>query len=129
MIGLLVRALSWAARLLLAAFFAFVGYWKALGPIEALAEHRAWVAHAPDWLARAVGWSEIACAAALLTPAFASTRRVAFWGAAVLLVNQIIALSVHAAYGEGGGAAPQNLLICAVLAFVLATTRPQGVRT
>lgn len=121
-----LRIASWAARLLLAAFFAFVGYWKALGPIEALAEHHAWVAHLPDWFARAVGWSEIACAAALLVPALPSTRTIAFWGAALLMINQLVALSVHSMRGEAAQAAPQNLMICALLALILFATRPQG---
>lgn len=126
MIAIGIRVLSWAARLLLAAFFVFVGYWKALGPIEALAEHHAWVAHLSDWAARAVGWSEIACAIALLVPAFTATRGVAFWSAAVLLVNQVIALGVHAMHGEAAQAAPQNLIICALLLFIMASTRREG---
>ncbi len=121
-----LRAISWAARLLLAAFFAFVGYWKALGPIAALAEHHAWVMYFPDWFARAVGWSEISCALALLTPSFPQMRSVAFCGAAILFINQIIALIVHAMHGEAAQAAPQNLVICALLLLVAAVTKPQG---
>lgn len=122
-----LKTLSWAARLLLAAFFAFVGYWKALGPIAALAEHHAWVAHLPDAFARTIGWSEIACAAALLAPGLSATRRVAPAGAVVLFVNQLIALGVHAMHGEAAQAAPQNLAICALLALIIIATHRQGV--
>jgi uncharacterized membrane protein YphA (DoxX/SURF4 family) len=120
--AIVIFIVSWAARLLLAAFFAFVGYWKALGPIEALAEHHAWVAHFPDWFARGVGWSEIACALALLIPAFPQTRCVALWGAVVLVINQVAALGVHISRGEAQGAAPQNFVIIAMLALVIAMT-------
>lgn len=117
---------SWGARLLLAAFFVFVGYWKAVGPYAALAEHRAWVAGMPECAARGVGWSEIICATALLVPSFARTRSVAFWAAVILLINQCIALAVHVARGEAAQAAPQNLILCTLLLFAAFTTRPQG---
>jgi uncharacterized membrane protein YphA (DoxX/SURF4 family) len=111
---------------LLAAFFLFVGYWKALGPIEALAEHRAWVAHFPDWLARGVGWSEIACAIGLLVPALPAVRGVAFWSAIVLAINQAAALSVHLSRGEAAQAAPQNIAIIAMLGAVVAASRTRS---
>ncbi|MBL8549012.1 MAG: DoxX family protein [Hyphomonadaceae bacterium] len=124
MLRLVGLVLIWALRALLAAFFLFVGYWKALGPIEALAEHRAWVAQFPDLFARAVGWSEILCAIGLLIPAFPATRRVALWSALILAINQLVALGVHAARGEAAQAAPQNVfLIVALSAIAWATAR------
>lgn len=119
--ALAFSALSWASRLSLAAFFAFVGYWKASGPMAALAEHGAWVAGFPEWFARAVGASELACAAALLAEPFVADRRVASWGAPVLILNQAIALGVHAARGEAAQAAPQNLFIITLLVIVIAS--------
>jgi DoxX-like family len=113
-----LRVLSRIACLLLAAFFAFVGYWKAFGPIEALAEHHAWVAGWPDWFARTVGWSELACAAALVGSALAGLRTVAFWAALVLIVNQLAALAVHVSRSEAAAAGPQNLVIIAVLGLI-----------
>jgi hypothetical protein len=106
------------ACLLLAAFFAFVGYWKALGPIEALSEHHAWVAGSPAWFARTVGWSEIACAAALAGSSRAGLGAAAFWSALVLSVNQLAALAVHVSRSEAAAAAPQNLVILAVLGLI-----------
>jgi DoxX-like family len=119
MIDRLLDVLAWILRVLLAAFFAFVGYWKGFGPIEALAEHHAWVAGLPAWLARAVGYSEIACAAALLVPACVSTRRVALWSALVLIINQVVALAVHVGRGEAALAGPQNLVLIALLGLVV----------
>jgi hypothetical protein len=113
-----LRATSRIACLLLAAFFAFVGYWKALGPIDALTEHHAWVAGGPDWFARAVGWSELACAVALVVSSVAGLSRAVFWTALVLMANQLVALAVHIYRSEAAAAAPQNLVILAVLGLL-----------
>jgi len=115
-------ALSWVARIVLAAFFAFVGYWKAFGPIEALAEHHAWVAGFPDWFARAVGWSELACAAALVISVLTSLRGLAFWTAIVLIANQLAALAVHVSRGEVAAADPQNLVLLVMLGLIVLQT-------
>ena len=111
-------------RILLAAFFAFVGYWKALGPIDALAEHHAWVSGLPTWLARAVGWSELLCAAALVVSLSGKLRSLAFVTAIALIVNQLIAFSVHVARGEAAAAGPQNLALIALLVCVLLESLP-----
>jgi DoxX-like family len=116
----------WILRLLLAAFVAFVGYWKALGPIESLAEHHAWVAGFPNWFARAIGWSELACAAALLMPAYGEARNIAGRAAAILIVNQAIALGVHIYRGEAAMAAPQNLVLIALLSLVVWALRARA---
>jgi hypothetical protein len=113
-----LRVLSRIACLLLGVFFAFVGYWKAFGPIQALAEHHAWVAGWPDWFARTVGWSELACAAALIASSLAGLRGVAFWTALVLIVNQLTALAVHVSRSEAAAAGPQNLVILAALGLI-----------
>jgi hypothetical protein len=113
-----LRVLSRIACLLLGAFFAFVGYWKALGPIEALTEHHAWVAGWPDWFARMVGWSELACAAALIAASVSGRSSLAFWTALVLIVNQLVALAVHTSRGEAAAAGPQNLVLLAVLGLI-----------
>ena len=112
-----LRVMSRIACLALAAFFAFVGYWKALGPIDALAEHHAWVAGWPKWFARTVGWSELACAAALAVSSVAGLSRAVFWTAVVLIANQLVALAVHI-YRSEAAAAPQNLVIVAVLSLL-----------
>jgi uncharacterized membrane protein YphA (DoxX/SURF4 family) len=116
---------QWILRILLAAFFVFVGYWKAFGPIEALAEHGAWVAGFPAWFARAVGWSEIIAGAALLAAATSRTRNVAQAAAAYLVLNQLVALGVHLSRGEVH-AVPQNLILIVLLAllFFAGSRRP-----
>jgi hypothetical protein len=113
-----LRVLSRIACLLLGAFFAFVGYWKAFGPVQALAEHHAWVAGWPGWFARTIGWSELLCAAALIASALAALRGVAFWTALVLIINQLTALAVHVSRSEAAVAGPQNLVILAVLGLI-----------
>lgn len=123
---LFLKIAAWAARVFLAAFFLFVGYWKTFGPIDALAEHHAWVAGFPALFARAIGWQETLCAAALLTPAFWATRLVAPFAPLVLLVNQIAALAVHAARGEAAMAAPQNLILITLLGFSAYLTHKFG---
>jgi hypothetical protein len=113
-----LRVTSVIACLLLGAFFAFVGYWKALGPIEALTAHHAWVAGGPDWFARSIGWSELACGAALVASSLAGFSRVAFCTALVLIVNQLAALAVHVSRSEAAVAGPQNLVLIAVLGLI-----------
>jgi uncharacterized membrane protein YphA (DoxX/SURF4 family) len=115
----LVGVTAWIVRTLLAAFFAFVGYWKALGPIEALAEHQAWVAGFPAWFARVVGWSELLCAAGLLLPAKLDTRHIVATAAIILFLNQVAAIGVHVGRGEGA-ALTQNLVLLLLLAVVTA---------
>jgi DoxX-like family len=123
MMARLLEALSLMACLLLAVFFAFVGYWKALGPIDALAEHHAWVAGWPDWFARSVGWSELACGAALVASTVPGFRGLAYWTAIVLIVNQLAALAVHASRGEVTAAGPQNLIILVMLGLIALQAR------
>ena len=109
---------QWVVRILLAAFFVFVGYWKAFGPIEALADHGAWVAGFPAWFARAVGWSEIIAGLALLAAASDRTRNVARAAAAYLVLNQLVALVVHLSR-EQVHAVPQNLVLIALLSLLI----------
>jgi hypothetical protein len=115
-----LQILSRLACLLLGAFFAFVGYWKAFGSIEALAEHHAWVAGWPDWFARTIGWSELACAAALVASSLAGLRNLAFFTALVLIANQLVALAVHISRGEAAATGPQNLVILTMLGLIAA---------
>jgi len=112
--------LSGLLRILLAAFFAFVGYWKALGPIEALAEHHAWVAGFPNWFARIVGWSELACAVGLMTPVSGKLRPVIIWAASALFINQVVAMAVHVGRGDAAETAPQNLVLLTLLSIIIA---------
>jgi uncharacterized membrane protein YphA (DoxX/SURF4 family) len=114
----LFAAMAWIARILLAAFFCFVGYFKALGPWDVLVDHHAWVTVLAPGLARAVGWSEIALGVLLLAAALPRMRTVAWWAAVLLAVNQLSATIVHLSRQEFG-ALPQNVLIIALLALLI----------
>jgi len=119
--GTLLSILAWIARLLMAAFFGFVGYFKALGPWEVLVEHRAWVTELSPGLARAVGWSEIVLGLLLLTAAFPRLRLVALASAMLLVANQLAAAGVHYSRQEFD-ALPQNGVIILLLALIIGST-------
>lgn len=102
------RGLSWPlfiALLVIAgalgAFSLFVGYNKALAPLDVLREHSAWTIHLPDVLGRVIGWAEIVAAALLILGLF--TGRLARWGswAAVwITANHMVAAVVHVLHRE-----------------------------
>lgn len=115
-----LTVLAWIARLLMAAFFGFVGYFKALGPWEVLEEHHAWVTDLPPTLARAIGWSEIVLGVLLLAAAVPRLRRISVWAAVVLVFNQLYATWVHISRQEFD-ALPQNAVIVVLLALIIAS--------
>lgn len=114
----LFTVLAWIARILLAAFFCFVGYFKALGSWDVLLEHRAWVTALAPAPARAVGWSEIALGLLLLAAAQPRWRRVSWWAAVLLVLNQLFAAMVHLGRQELD-ALPQNVVVIALLALLI----------
>ena len=103
---------------LLAAFFAFVGYHKALAPLAELAQHRVWTLALPVWAGRIVGWSELVLAAGLLGLWLPGQRRVARVSALILIVNQIAAGIVHATRSETD-ALPQNAVLIVLLGLIV----------
>jgi hypothetical protein len=110
-------AIAAVIAVLVAAFFAFVGYNKAFASLADLTRYGAWTIWLPDVLGRLVGWSEMLCAAGLLCVFSARVRNLARVAAIVLIVNQLLAAAVHAAHGETG-ALPQNALLIALLGLV-----------
>lgn len=87
--------------LLLGGFSAFVGWNKAMSPLEVLREHSAWTIHLPVLLGRIVGWLEMASVAALATALV--VPRLARWGlagAAWISANHVVAAGFHVAYAE-----------------------------
>lgn len=117
---------AFAAILLLAAFFGFVGWNKAFAPLIDLARFGSWTVHLPEWLGRLVGWSEMALAAALmaaLAPRWRHLARIAAW---LLIANQIVAAAIHFAHGENA-AMPQNAVLIAVLFVLAGTLAPEPV--
>ena len=121
--GIACRSIAALLSLALAAFFTFVGYMKATAPLTELAQYHAWTVYLPEWLGRAIGLSEIACAlfllAGIIRPSWGIT------GALALLINQFFAAAVHFSQGEIA-ALPQNgVIIAACLAIIglLASSR------
>jgi uncharacterized membrane protein YphA (DoxX/SURF4 family) len=114
------RIIAVLLSLAVAAFFAFVGYMKTTAPLTDLAKYHAWTVHLPEWLGRAVGLSEMACALLLL--AGMARPRWGEIGAAILLINQLFAAAVHFSQGEMA-ALPQNGVITALCLVIFILLR------
>ena len=112
-----LRALVSTIAVLLAAFFLFVGWNKAFAALAALARYGAWTVWIPAWLGRLVGWSEMACAVALLATLVPGWERIARAAAVILVANQLVAAAMHFAHAEPG-ALPQNAVLVALLVGV-----------
>ncbi|MFM5925130.1 MAG: DoxX family protein [Novosphingobium sp.] len=108
--------------MLLALFFAFVGWNKAFAPLEDLAHYHAWTVYLPEWLGRLIGWSEMALAALLLAVLVPGQRRWTAIAALALIANQLVAAAVHALHAETG-ALPQNGGLIALLGLIAYQTR------
>lgn len=117
------RALIAVLCIGLAAFFGFVGWNKAFVPLEDLARYHAWTVYLPEWLGRLVGWSEMALALGLLCFIVPKLRRHARAAALLLIVNQLVAATVHLTHGEAA-ALPQNAVLIALLALTARAARP-----
>lgn len=117
------RALIAVLCLLLAAFFAFVGWNKAFASLADLARFGAWTVFLPEWAGRLVGWSEMALAAGLLSIFVPRRRNIARWSALLLIANQAVAALVHLTHGETA-ALPQNGVLIALLVAVAIFARP-----
>jgi hypothetical protein len=121
------RALIAVLCLLLAAFFAFVGWNKAFASLADLARYGAWTVFLPEWAGRLVGWSEMGLAAGLLSIFVHRRRTIACWSALLLIVNQIVAALVHLTHGEAA-AMPQNGVLIALLFAFAIFARPNFAR-
>lgn len=127
----IVSVVAVLVRIVLALFFLFVGYWKAFGPVEMLAEHGAWVAGFPVWFARGVGLTEIVCAMFLLAPARLGGGRyypLVIIGAFGLLVNQMAALAAHAMRAEFS-MIMQNIILMSLLLVAVTVIRKRQENT
>lgn len=110
----------------MAAFFAFVGWYKAFAPVAELAAHHAWTAHVPQWIGRPMGWTELLGAAAMALAAIPvlgrRVRPVAMIAAVWLALSQIVSGAVHLTHGEGD-ALPQNLFLFVTLLAIAVLCR------
>ncbi len=86
--------------LLLAAFFAFVGWHKTFSPLTELKKHGAYTVHLPEWLGRFAGVTEMLCALALVAGTVPRWRAAAKWGAVYVFLSQIVAGAIHIQHGE-----------------------------
>lgn len=115
------RALIAVLCIALAAFFGFVGWNKAFASLDDLTRYGSWTIHLPEWLGRAVGWSEMALALGLLF-AFVGKSRLTRLSALLLVANQLAAGAVHLTQRETA-ALPQNAVLIALLLIVATQTR------
>ena len=114
---MLRRMFAAMVALLLAAFFLFVGWNKAFASLADLARYHAWTIYIPESLGRFVGWSEMLLAIGLVAGLLPDRHRIVVWAAGLLILNQIIAATIHLAHGEMS-ALPQNAVLIALLGLV-----------
>jgi uncharacterized membrane protein len=114
-----------AIALPLAAFFAFVGWYKTVSPLAELARHGAYTVHLPEWLGRCAGVTEMLCALALVVGIVPRWRVAAKWGAVYVFISQIIAGTIHVIHGETGALlANARWMAMAAILYVLCVWRP-----
>ena len=106
----------------LAAFFGFVGWYKAFAPVSELLLHHAWTAHVPWWIGRPIGWIELAGAAALVAGLAARAWPATRIAAAELAASQVVAAWVHVRNDEAG-ALGQNLVLFLALGLIAFAAR------
>lgn len=119
------RMIAVVVALVLAAFFAFVGWNKAFAPLADLARYHAWTVYIPEAFGRAVGWSEMALAAGLAASVIPALQRLSILSALVLILNQIVAATIHLAQNETS-ALPQNAALIVLLGIVALLLRQPG---
>lgn len=112
----------------LGAFSLFVGYNKALAPLEVLRDHSAWTIHLPVLLGRLIGWAELAAAAVLILGLFAARlARWGSWAAVWITLNHAAAAIVHVVHREWHTLTQSAVVIALCLVMVwLYRRRAQG---
>lgn len=108
----------WVLQVLLAAFFLMAGINHGLKPIAEAAQSSPWITDVPVWLARFIGFAEIAGGIGLVLPA---ATRIKPWltplAAAALAVVMALAAAFHVTRGEASVLA-FNLIPALLAAFV-----------
>lgn len=108
----------WAAQILLAAFYAMVGFMKLTQPIATLAGMMGWPGVLPVWFVRAIGTAELAGAIGLILPAATGIKpRLTELAAVCLVALQLCAMAFHISRGEVK-MLPINLVLLSLAAFI-----------
>lgn len=108
----------WAVQGLLAFAFLGAGAMKTFTPVDQLATAMAWVNHAPAFLPRVIGVSELLGAVGLILPsALRIQPKLTALAAALLCVAMVLGVATHIAIGEAAMSAPAAVL-GALSAFV-----------
>jgi uncharacterized membrane protein YphA (DoxX/SURF4 family) len=108
----------WIVQVLLVVFFLLAGFNHGLLPIEKAAESSPWITDIPVWLARFIGFAELAGAMGLILPA--ATRvapRLTPLAAAGLALIMVLAVPFHLTRGEADVIA-FNIVPALLAAFV-----------
>jgi putative oxidoreductase len=109
----------WIAQGLLAAAFGFAGFLKTTMPVADLAAKMVWPGAIPAALVRFIGVSEFLGAVGLILPAVTRIQpRLVPLAAAGLVTVMVLALGFHGMRGELALAAPTNLVLGGLAAFV-----------
>jgi putative oxidoreductase len=109
----------WVAQALLAALFLMAGLMKATTPIPELVLKLPWAADVPVALVRLIGLAEIFGAVGVVLPSASRIRpRLTPLAAVGLAVVMVLALAFHGSRGELAQAAPINLTLGLLAAFV-----------
>lgn len=110
----------WVVQVLLAVAYGMAGTMKLVTPLPELATQMSFVADSPALLVRFIGFVEVAGALGMILPALTRILPgLTPLAAAGFSVIQILAIGVHAAYGETGQTLPVNLVLLALSVFVL----------
>ncbi len=117
------RALNialWVTQILLAIVFGAAGAAKIFMPLGELALQMSFVADSPAILVRFIGIVEVAGALGMILPALTRILPILIPLAALgFAVIQVLAIGVHASYGETAQTLPMNLILLALSAFVV----------
>ena len=116
--SLALHVALWVVQALLAAFFLMAGINHGLRPIGEAAQSSPWITDVPVWLARLIGFAELAGAVGLVLPA---ATRIKPWltplAAAGLATVMVLAAAFHVMRGEADVVA-FNVVPALLAAFV-----------
>lgn len=112
----LLHYVLWVAQILMAVFFAMVGWTKLSTSYAELAANMAWVSSFPEWVIRAIGAAELLAALGLvIPPAVRFKPKLAAVAATGLFINMVGAFLLHLSRGES---VMLNVILGLISAFI-----------